>query len=299
MRPLWPLLVIIILFSAFAVWYSPPSDVPSSANTQRIVSLAPSITETLFAINAGDQLVAVTDYCDYPAAATKLPSIGGYLNTSVESIVAHQPTLVVVPQQQSLLAEQLSGLGIPTLAVSDLSVADIFSTIQALGKATQRENEATALINALQADIDRFTTQTAGLPKTKAVVVLAHYTNGEALQQIYLSGQFDIYNELLQLAGGFNAYTDTQIKVPTVSEEGLLAMNPDVIIDIFPEADDHTLSMQAVNQQWQQLSHLSAVKHDRVHIIEADYATIPGPRVFQLLPAFAQALHPEHPWPTP
>ncbi|HIC46622.1 ABC transporter substrate-binding protein, partial [Methylophaga sp.] len=104
------------------------------------------------------------------------------------------------------------------------------------------------------------------------------------------------YNELLKLAGGVNVYTDTTVKVPSVSAEGIIRMNPDAIIDVFPEQKDHQSDMKQVIKQWQSLRNVNAVKQQRIYIIEHDYASIPGPRIFKLLPEMAQLLHPELDW---
>jgi iron complex transport system substrate-binding protein len=141
-------------------------------------------------------------------------------------------------------------------------------------------------INTTAQDISTF-------PPTRTMVVLSHYVTDGQFEQVYLSGKHDIYNELLSMAGGTNVYTDKLIRVPVVSAEGILQMNPDVIIDIFPEADDHHTDMTQLKQQWQQLEHVSAIKNDQLYFIEKDYATVPGPRIFDLLPDFTKALHPE------
>jgi iron complex transport system substrate-binding protein len=299
MRQLWPIAIIVILIAAYALGYSTDLTQKAATQPQRIISLAPSITETLFAINAGSQVVAVTDYCDYPSEVTSLPSIGGHLDTHVEAIITQQPDLVVLPIQRTELAQQLHAFGIATVLIDNHSVETIIDSILILGEVTGHHEEAIALSQQIQTEIEHYQSLSASLPVTSAVVVLAHYTTGIRLDEFYISGQQDIYNQLLEIVSGKNAYEDTTISVPKISQEGLLAMNPDVIIDIFPEADDHPFSMHTVSEQWQQLSHLSAVQNNRVHLIEADYATIPGPRIFQLLPAFAQALHPEHNWQRP
>jgi iron complex transport system substrate-binding protein len=87
-----------------------------------------------------------------------------------------------------------------------------------------------------------------------------------------------------------------QPAVPALSLEGLLALDPDIIIDIFPEPDDHNDAIDHIRQQWQTLSQLSAVQNNQVHIIEEDYATVPGPRIYLILQRFAQIIHPEINW---
>jgi iron complex transport system substrate-binding protein len=273
MRRFWPLLPLMLLFIASYLLMPSSAEQTTSKpkDYQRIVSLAPNITETLYAIGAGDRLVAVTDYCEYPPAALALPKVGGYLNTSVESIVRYQPDLVVLLTEQADLASTLNRLGIETHIVDNHSLAAIQDAIISLGKLTDQMQTAQQVIEQIAQKINTTAQDISTFPPT----------------------QHDIYNELLTMAGGTNVYTDKLIRVPVVSAEGILQMNPDVIIDIFPEADDHHTDMTQLKQQWQQLEHVSAIKNDQLYFIEKDYATVPGPRIFDLLPDFTKALHPE------
>ncbi len=128
---------------------------------------------------------------------------------------------------------------------------------------------------------------------------MGHSKNSGQASTIFVAGQNDFYNDLINLAGGVNAYTDKTLKTGTLSQEGILSLNPDIIIDVFPEPDDHNYDLVKVNQQWQSLSQVNAVKNRRVHIIEEDYATIPGPRLALLLQQMAELFHPTLDWQSP
>lgn len=300
MRRFWPLLLFVAIL-AVVVWVlprqAPPADsAKSGSDFQRIVSLSPAITETLFALGLGDNVVAVTDYCDYPPAAQALPTVGGYTDTSLEAIVAKKPDLVIMLQAQQRLQQQLQQLGITTHAIDTGGLMDIEAAIVSIGQLTGQQQQAEALLAGIHQLIERVTTKVAAEEPVRTLISIAHYVNSEQLETVYVAGQQDFYNDLLDLAGGRNVYTNQLIKVPSVSREGIIRMNPDVIIDVFPEADDHQSDMQQVRQQWQQLDMISAVQAERVHILERDYASVPGPRVFQLLPEFARLLHPQLNW---
>lgn len=300
MRRFWPLLLFVAIMAA-VVWLlprqAPPADsAASDSDYQRIVSLSPAITETVFALGLGDKVVAVTDYCDYPPAAQALPKVGGYTDTSLEAIVAKKPDLVIMLQAQQRLQQQLQQLGIKTHAIDTVGLMDIEAAIVSIGQLTGRQQQAETLLAGIHKLIDRVTTKVAGEEPVRTLISIAHYVNSEQLETVYVAGQQDFYNDLLDLAGGRNVYTSQHIKVPSVTREGIIRMNPDVIIDVFPEADDHQSNIQQVRQQWQQLDMVSAVKAERVHILERDYASVPGPRVFQLLPEFARLLHPQLNW---
>ncbi|MEC9412043.1 MAG: helical backbone metal receptor [Pseudomonadota bacterium] len=297
MRRFWPLVVFIMIFCI--VWLladNAQKPLSTVKNYQRIITLSPSLTETVFALGLGDHVVAVTDYCDYPAQAQALPSVGSYTNTSLEAITRLQPDLVIMLNGQQQRQQQLEQLGIKTLVLDNSTIADIKETIQKIADLTDRQNEADKLLTSIQAQIDYVHNKVRGLVPVRTLVGIAHYVNSDQLDTVYIAGQHDFYNELLELAGGVNVYTDTTVKVPSVSAEGIIRMNPDAIIDVFPEQKDHQSDMKQVIKQWQSLRNVNAVKQQRIYIIEHDYASIPGPRIFKLLPEMAQLLHPELDW---
>ncbi len=294
MRRFWPLLPLLMIW-LFAVWQSPTNnDAPESdIIPKRIISLAPSITETIFAVGAGSQLVAVTDFCHYPQQVQDLPSIGGYLDPSLSQIVAHQPDLVIMLDRQQTLNKQLQQLGIRTLLIDNARLDGIVASVLQIGTASGHQQQAQTLYNQLQRQIAHIKQQVADQPRKETLLAIAHFTNSEQLDLVYIAGQRDFYNDILQRAGGRNVYQDTRLKVPAVSMEGLLRMNPEVIIDVFPDASAHQADLRKVRQQWQQLAPITAVKQQQIHFIEADYATVPGPRIIQLLTDIARLLHPE------
>ncbi|WP_417541545.1 ABC transporter substrate-binding protein [Methylophaga thalassica] len=297
MRRFWPLVVFIMIFCI--VWLladNAQKPLSTVKNYERIITLSPSLTETVFALGLGDHVVAVTDYCDYPAQAQALPSVGSYTNTSLEAITRLQPDLVIMLNGQQQRQQQLEQLGIKTLVLDNSTIADIKETIQKIADLTDRQNEADKLLTRIQAQIDYVHNKVRGLVPVRTLVGIAHYVNSDQLDTVYIAGQHDFYNELLELAGGVNVYTDTTVKVPSVSAEGIIRMNPDAIIDVFPEQKDHQSDMKQVIKQWQSLRNVNAVKQQRIYIIEHDYASIPGPRIFKLLPEMAQLLHPELDW---
>jgi iron complex transport system substrate-binding protein len=270
---------------------------PKNTKPLRIISLAPNITEILFALGAGEQLVGVTDYCDYPSAATALAKVGGGLNPSLETIIALTPDLVILSASQQKLIKQLQQLGLRTLAVKGRTLEDIRHAITLIGHTSGRHSESAVLLAHFDAQLAMIQQKVAGLSRPQVMISIGHSLGSDSFKQFYIAGQQDFYNDLIQLAGGENVYQKPFPKVPSISLEGLFHLNPDIIIDVFPEANDHSASTEQVRQQWSHLSHISAIKYSRLHIIEADYATIPGPRIIQLLTQFAAIIHPELAWP--
>lgn len=299
MRRFWPLLVFVVMLGLISVRSEMNQDATPAqdkSSYQRIISLSPSITETVFALGLGEQVVAVTDFCDYPPQAQDLPSVGGYTDTSLEAVVAMQPDLVIMLKAQQKLRQQLEYLGIQTHQVDNHELLGIQAGIASIGQRTGTTKQADVILTEIQKLIEQVQAKLTTTSPVRTMLSIAHHVNSDQLDTVYIAGQNDFYNDLLQLAGGENVYAGNTIMVPSVSPEGIIRMNPDVIIDIFPEADDHNSDMNQVKAQWQTLRNVSAVQSDRVHIIERDYASVPGPRVFRLLPEIAQLLHPELDW---
>ena len=298
MRRFWPLLLFVIIALIAISAYQPikPSNNVLNNEPQRIISLAPSITETVYALGLGDKVVAVTDYCDYPSDVLSLAKVGGFINPNLEAIVALQPDLVILLANQTKTVEQLQQLNIPLLTVRNTTLNDIQQAISLIGQQTQHQTQAQQLLDDIELQINTIQQHVAELQQPRVMIAIGHSIGSEQIESIYIAGQHDFYNDLITLAGGQNVYQDKKIKVPSLSTEGILQLNPQVILDIFPEADDHDAKLDQVLQQWQNLKYVDAVKNNRVHIIEQDYATIPGPRVFQLLKQMAQLIHPELDW---
>lgn len=299
MRRFWPLLVFIAILAVIVFKPSSPQNNNKHSNItspQRIITLAPSITETAFALGLANNIVAVTNYCDYPEAALALPKVGGFVDPNLEAIVALQPDLVILLANQQKVITQLTQLGIQTLAVDNSTLHGIQASIIAIGQYTQHNSQAQQLYGEIQQKIHHIQLKTQDLSRPTILLSMGHTTGSEQLNTVYIAGQNDFYNDLIELAGGKNAFQDKRLKVPSLSTEGILQLNPDIILDIFPERDDHNFDMQNVLKQWQHLHLINAVKNNRIHIIEQNYATIPGPRIFLLLELMAKLIHPEVDW---
>ena len=298
MRHFWPILLFAIIFVVALIGQnSQPNIQPSQhAMPQRIISLGPSITETLFALGLGDNIVAVSNYCDFPTEVINLPKVGGYVDPNLEAIVALQPDLVVLLANQQRTIKQLHQLNIPTLPVRDTTLADIKNMMDRIGQRTQHQKQAQQLLNSIDQKITTIVEKTAKSARPRVLITIGHSIGNNQIKTLFIAGQHDFYNDLITLAGGENAYQSTALKVPSLSIEGLIQLNPQIILDIFPEADDHDADLDQVLQQWQQLEYIDAVNNNRVHIIEQDYATIPSPRVILLLEQIAQLIHPELDW---
>ena len=256
----------------------------------RIISLAPSITETLFALDLGTSIVGRTRYCKYPPEAKNIPEVGGFLDTNLELIAATKPTIAMLLKEQSDLAGKLSALSIPTVVVDQRSVSGIFESISAIGSACKIETKAANLKEKLESEVTEIKHRFGALPIRKALVSVGRVAENGRLASVFVAGSDGFYTDLLRLAGGINANQGTTVSLPTVSPEGILALKPDVIFEIETEPGSKGLSDDDLIKLWHTIPGLSGV---RVFVFRDDYAGIPGPRFTKLLLEFAKRLHPE------
>jgi len=251
---------------------------------QRFVSLAPSITETLYALGQQDKLVADTDYCDYPAAATQKPHIGAVLNPSIERIVALKPDLVIGSAEANRreTADQLAHLGIPLYGVSDKSVDDVLKSIRDLGALLNSETRANALTSSLEDRVQAVEHRVAGLPRPRVLFVTWY-------QPLITIGAHNFVADVIRRAGGQSISDDSPGEWPRLSLEAVLARHPEVIL--LPQSHTYTPSLDDLKRLpgWRDLA---AVKSGRVYFI-SDTIVRPCPRLVDSLEEVAAILHPQ------
>jgi cobalamin transport system substrate-binding protein len=249
----------------------------------RIVSLAPSVTEMLFAIGAGDQVVGVTQFCNYPPEALIKPKVG-YGNPNLESLVALQPDLVVAPKEilKPDVVLKLDQLKIPLFVLKDTNIEDIFVHIQTLGRMLDRSGAADAVAMELRQRIAQIKQRTEKLSPVRVLYVL----NSQPLITV---GPGSFIDQLIILAGGVNVAAKSGTSYPRLSMETVLEDDPEVLV--FPVGESEGIS-DSEQQAWRQWSTLTAVKQGRLHQIPADLLNRPGPRIARGLELLADILHP-------
>jgi len=266
----------------------------ASANPQypqRIISMSPSITETLFALGVGNRVVGVTDFCSYPKEACALPKIGGLLNPSVETWISLKPDLIIHQDDSHKLQINAKNLGIKTLAISMNRLKDILETIRIFGKELGVKPAADELIQKLESGIQKHKTRLKGIPKKSTLLLLNE--GGDPNGALYAVGPGTFLGELLDLAGGKNVLTDPTINYPKVSKEYILRHSPEVIIQAGPNANMTSQEKAEKLKQWGRFPTLTAVKNKTIYFVGADYILIPGPRFLNILNHFARVIHPE------
>jgi iron complex transport system substrate-binding protein len=261
---------------------------------ERIVSLAPSSTEILFAIGAGDNVVGITDYCDYPynftawIEAENITSIGDYYGPSVEPIVALEPDLVLATSGSMEAADTLRNLGYTVLVVEGQAINDILQDILLVGRATYKNAESIALVTEMRDRMDAVATQLMGATTTPKVY---HEVWGDPLMSV---GPGTFIDELITLAGGTNIFNDATTSWPTISSEAVIEKNPDVMFfpDMYMGVGNFYETIEAVASRpgWDTIT---AVQNNALYEINADIISRNGPRLVDALEILAQMVHPE------
>ncbi len=265
---------------------------------ERIVSIAPSITEILFMIGAGDKVVGIDAFSNYPPIIEEMKKngsiavVGGFSTISIDKVVALKPDLVVgVGGIQAKTLYTLSQLGITTLCLNDETVSDIVNDILLLGRITSHTNEALNLASQIRENLTQLYSVVRQKNESVPTILYVVWTN-----PVYAAGGSSWVNDLIEIAGAKNALSNTTTAWPMIGWEQVVALNPDIII--FTEhAGGLTNAKQALEWLKSQPygSDLKAVKTSRIYMVHGelnDIACRPGPRVYYLALTLAVISHP-------
>jgi iron complex transport system substrate-binding protein len=272
------------------------------AQPVRIVSTFPSVTETLFALGAGDRVVGVSDYCRYPAAALSLPKVGTYTKPDTERIALLRPDLVFIQKSAANLADRLDALGIKHVEVKIGSLAEVYSMIRDIGRAVGLPGRAEKLNRDIRSRLDAIRAEAAGITRPTVLIVVGK-TPG-LLTGLKAAGRSPYIGELLDIAGGSNVLTGTAIAYPQISLETVVRLNPDVILDTsnMGDAADASLRETRLREPWMAHRELAAVQNGMVFGLTSESLITPGPRVVdavELLRAHLRRVEPHQKAPHP
>jgi iron complex transport system substrate-binding protein len=246
---------------------------------QRIISLAPSNTEILFALGLGDKVVGVTDYCDYPPEALDKEKVGGYVNPDIEKIVALNPDLVLVAYGTPIdVINAMVGLGLTVFGIKTTDLDDLLNDIRRVGEITDKEVEAQALTFEMESRIQAVTNQTEELEQRPRVFYIVWH------DPLWTAGSGTFINELIEKAGGVNICQNIT-GYATISIEEVVALNPEIII---ASEWSYDWAMNAT-----ELASTNASQTGRIYTLDDDLVQRPGPRLVEGLEWFAHFIHPE------
>ena len=263
---------------------------------QRIISLAPACTQILFAIGDGNKVVGVTDYDNYPynfsawIAAGNMTSIGGYSTPNMEAIASLHPDLIVSDNINDALLPNMRSLEYKVIVINPTSINGIYQDITMVGKATGAQTKATSVIANITSTISNIQAKIAAANiATKPKVYYEVWSD-----PLMSAGSTTWINDVINKAGGVNIFANETQQYPTVASETIVSLNPDVILlpTNMGTGTPFYGTVQDVKSTpgW---NTISAVKNDKVYVIDQDVFAEPGPRVADQVYDVAQCLYPQ------
>ena len=261
---------------------------------QRIVSVIPAVTETLFALGAGPQVVGISSFDELPAGSRNvdIARVGGLVDPDTERMLTLRPDLVILYASQVDLRKQLERAGIPVFTYRHGGLDDVMSMIRTIGGRSGRGQQGEALAARLEAGLETVRARIAERRRPSTLLVFAR--EPAALRGVYASGGIGFLHDLLAIAGGDNVFADvSEENVAQVSSEAILSTAPDVVIEIRNHGAFDPATLTAERAVWNRLTTVPAVRNSRVHFLSGGEFVVPGPRVLKAAQQLARLLHPD------
>lgn len=288
--------LLIILF--ISIFFGIEGEVPAATFTdeagrtlevdgppRRIVSVAPNVTEILFALGLEDRLVGVSVYCQYPPMALKKEKIGGYINPSLEKIVALRPDLVIGIAEGDLktFVDKLAGLKVPVYITNPRDALEVLISIQRIGEVTFAPDPARRIVRSMEERVRKVQDKVQGRPRPRVLHILD-------FNPLISAGKGTFVDDLIRLGGGRNVAETATGKYPRFSMEEVLVQDPEVILLASMKSQDPMVKQR---RWWERWKTISAVKQGRIYVLDSDLIHRPSPRMAEGLEQVAKAIHPE------
>ena len=247
-------------------------------DVKRVVSLAPNLTEIIFAVGAGEKLVGVTTFCNYPAKANEINKIGDTLKPNIENIIALKPDVVFVTTASQLesFSKTLDQQGTKVFVTNPKSLDSIYKSIETIGDILGKKENAANIVSEMKKRVETVENKTAKAEKITTFVQID--------KSLYTIGQSAFLTDIVSKAGGISVTNDVPMDFPMLTKERAIKLNPQTII--LSESPDN-------NEPNDAFKNSDAVKNNKIYKINADILSRPGPRIVDGLEQIAKSLHPE------
>lgn len=261
---------------------------PPSTHIDRIVSMAPNLTEILFALGLEEIIAGVTIHSDYPPAAEKKPKMGTFWQPNIEAVIAAEPDLVITLgfEQQRNLGKRLKASGCRILTVNIEKVSDLFGAIERIGEATKTTQKANQLIDNIKKELDDFAEMFDPTERIRVLWVIQ-------TEPLRVAGRDTFVNEIITLAGGENAIGVTLQQYPPIGTEQLYSCGADVIITAAEGHESLSIQQERAVKFWSRFKGVPAVKNQRIYVIDPGPVSRLSPRLPQAVENVAKCLRPE------
>jgi iron complex transport system substrate-binding protein len=269
------------LFAQIKVYDDLGREIELDSPAQRIVSLAPSITETLFFLGVGDRVVGVTRYCNFPPEAKSKTIVGGVIDPNYEVIVSLKPELIIMTVEGNTREafEKLSNLGFKIFVTNPRNFDGIFKTIVDIGKLCGVESRASFLVDSLKKELEKVKKVNSGGTKPKIFAILS-------LNPLMTAGKNTFINEIIKNAGGINVGENLKQNYPIFSREEVLKVNPDIII-----LTDPNIGKDELLKMFPEWKYIKAVKENKIFKVDPDILLRPSPRVVIAVKVIGQLIN--------
>lgn len=256
-------------------------EVNMDTTPEKIISISPGITEILFALGLNEEIIGVSDYCDYPADAQTKDKMGGFKNPNVEVIISKNPDVVFTSAGvQEEIIQNLEELNIKVIALDAGTIQQVMDNIELAGKITGKEDKANEIVADMKQRVEVVTAKVKDQPQPKVFFEVWD-------DPLMTAGPGSFTHDIIEMAGGVNVASDADKKYVTYSIEKLLEADPDIYI-----VNSHAHEPQDVKTR-NGYEVLSAIKNDQIFSIEDNLINRPGPRIIQGLEEMAKIIHPE------
>jgi len=269
---------------------SAPLQSAGSGPARRVVSLVPNVTEMLFAVGAGPQVVGVSSYDDFPPETKALPRVGALLDPDTERILSLRPDLVVVYGSQSELEGQFTRAGIRVYPYRHGGIDSILQAIRDVAGLTGHPADGDRVIRELRSQLEAVVARVRGQRRPRTMLVIGR--DAGTLRGVYVSGGIGFLHELLDIAGGDDVFGDIKREAVQPSNETMIVRAPEVIMELHP-GEQPPADLQKERVAWNLLASVPAVRTGRVHLLYGGYLLAAGPRIGRAAEAFARVLHPD------
>lgn len=256
---------------------------------RRLVSLAPSLTEMVFELGAGDQLVGVSDHCRYPPEASAIAKVGSYQTPNLETLFMLRPDVILALGEHAPLFSRFDELGLAYSVFDHRTLPGLLDSLVRLGVICGTPEKGIADRQLLERAFRAAPNHADG---PKMIFIIGRDYGTGSIANAYAVGKDELYDRLIAAIGCRNAYTG-DLAYPVLSGEGVAALEPDIIVEAVYAEMGTSLPPQTLRRDWNSLANLPAVQNERVHYIDADYVFVPGMRLILLkrdLEAIVQAV---------
>ena len=255
---------------------------------ERIVSLAPSITEILYYLGLGDRVVGVTKFSYYPPEAKQKPDVGSYVKVNIESIITLGPEIVIgtADGNEPKVVDLLEQAGIDVYIINPRNVRDVIKTIALIGHVCGVGDKADKMTRRLNERVDFVISKVKGRKRPLVFLQIN-------LKPIMTVNHNTFHHDLINMAGGINMTGDMEVNYPRISIEELISKRPEVMII---SSMDRGGRFEVARKEWMQWTSIPAVRDNRVRLIDSDLIDRPSPRIVDGLEAMARIIHPDAGW---